>query len=72
VAQGFKLFGVRPDSVYAQMGLQNGDTIRRVNGQALTSPEKVLELYSKVKDASRIEIEFDRRGSSVKKTYTVR
>jgi general secretion pathway protein C len=72
VAQGFKLFSIRPDSIYSKIGVQNGDVIKRINGYDLNSPEKALEIYSKLKEASRIDIEIERNGSSVKKTYNVR
>ena len=72
VAQGFKLFSIRPDSIYTKIGIQNGDVIKRINGYELNSPEKALEIYSKLKEASRIDIEVERNGASVKKTYTVR
>ncbi len=72
VAQGFKLFSIRPDSIYTKIGIQNGDVIKRINGYDLNSPEKALEIYSKLKEASRIDIEVERNGASVKKTYNVR
>lgn len=72
VAQGFKLFSIRPDSIYSRIGVQNGDVIRRINGYDLNSPEKALEIYSKLKEASRIDIEIERNGSIVRKTYNVR
>jgi general secretion pathway protein C len=72
VSQGFKLFSIRPDSIYTKIGIQNGDVIKRINGYDLNSPEKALEIYSKLKEASRIDIEVERNGASVRKTYNVR
>jgi general secretion pathway protein C len=71
-AQGFKLFSIRPDSIYSKIGVQNGDVIRRINGFDLNSPEKALEVYSKLKEAGRIEIEIERNGAPIRKTYNVR
>lgn len=71
-AQGFKLFSIRPDSLYSKIGVQNGDVIRRINGFEMNSPEKALEVYAKLKESSRIEIELERNGSPVKKTYNIR
>ena len=71
-AQGFKLFSIRPDSIYTKIGIQNGDVIKRINGYDLNSPEKALEIYSKLKEASRIDIEVERNGAPVRKTYNVR
>ena len=70
-AQGFKLFSIRPDSLYTKIGIQNGDVIRRINGNDINSPEKALEIYSKLRDASRIDIEIERNGNPLRKTYNV-
>ncbi len=72
VAQGFKLFSIRPDSIYSKIGVQNGDVIKRINGFDLNSPEKALEVYSKLKEANRVDLELERNGSTIRKTYTIR
>ena len=72
VANGFKLFSIRPGSLYSQIGIQNGDVIRRINGYEINSPDKALEVYSKLKESSKIEIELERRGTPLKKTYSIR
>ena len=71
-AEGFKLFSIRPDSLYSKIGIVNGDVIKRINGFDMNSPEKALEIYTKLKDAGRIDVEIDRNGTSVRKTYNVR
>jgi general secretion pathway protein C len=71
VANGFKLFSIVPDSLYAKIGVQNGDVIRRINGYEMNSPDKALEIYQKLRDASRIEIELERRGETIRKTYSI-
>lgn len=72
VATGFKLFSIRPDSLYTKIGIQNGDIIRRINGFEINSPDKALEVYTKLKESNRIEIELDRNGSAVRKKYDVK
>ena len=71
VANGFKLFSIVPDSLYAKIGVQNGDVIRRITGYEMNSPDKALEIYQKLRDASRIEIEIERRGETLRKTYSI-
>jgi len=70
-ANGFKVFSIRPDSIYSKIGIQNGDVISRINGYEINSPDKALEVYAKLKEASRIEVELDRNGQRVLKTYDV-
>ena len=71
VADGFKLFSIVPDSLYAKIGIQNGDVIRRINGYEMSSPDKALEIYQKLRDASRIEVEIERRGETLRNSYSI-
>ena len=71
VANGFKLFSIVPDSLYSKIGVQNGDVIRRINGYEMNSPDKALEIYQKLRDANRIEIELERRGETLRKSYSI-
>ncbi|WP_373045532.1 type II secretion system protein GspC [Vulgatibacter sp.] len=70
-ANGFKLFSIRPGSIYSKIGIQNGDVIRRINGYEINSPDKALEVYTKLKESSKIEIELERRGKPVTKSYSI-
>lgn len=70
-ATGFRLFSIRPDSVYSRIGMQNGDVIRRINGYEMNSPEKALEIYTKLKESTHIEIDVDRNGTNVTKSYNI-
>jgi S1-C subfamily serine protease len=60
---GLKLYAIRPNSVYASLGFNNGDTIHSINGFELDSPDKALELYTKLKDATSLQIEITRRSA---------
>jgi len=71
-ANGFKLFSIRPDSLYAKIGIQNGDIVQQINGYEMNSPDKALEIYSKLKDAQTITVDLLRRGKSQTMTYNIR
>jgi general secretion pathway protein C len=71
-ANGFKLFSIRPNSLYAKIGIQNGDIVQRINGFELNSPDKALEIYGKLKDAQTITVDLLRRGKSTTMTYNIR
>ena len=70
--QGFKMFAIRPHSLFAKLGLQNGDIIRRVNGQSLTTPQTALEAFESLRETKHIELDLERGGAPLKKTYDVR
>lgn len=69
---GFKLYAIRPSSVYAKLGLSNGDTIQSINGFELTTADKALEVYTKLREATSLEMEVTRRGKPVTLKYTIR
>jgi hypothetical protein len=69
---GFKLYAIRPTSLYAKMGLLNGDTLQTINGLDLTSADKALDAYTKIRDATKIEVKLLRRGTPVTLTYTIK
>lgn len=71
VANGFKLFSIRPGSIYSSIGVQNGDVITRINGFDINSPDKALEVYQRLKDARNVEIDIERRGQVIKKRYAI-
>jgi hypothetical protein len=62
---GFKVFGIRKCSVYTRLGIRNGDTIRKVNGESIDSPSKALLVYEQMKNRSRFELEL-KRGDSIR------
>lgn len=69
---GFKLYAIRPSSVFSKLGLSNGDTIQSINGFELTTADKALEVYTKLREATSLEMEVTRRGKPVTLKYTIR
>lgn len=70
-AVGFKLFSIKPGSLYSKIGLQNGDVINRINGYEMSSPEKGLEVYQKLKDSTNITVDVKRRGKPMTLDYAI-
>jgi general secretion pathway protein C len=60
---GLTLFDVRPDGIYGSAGLRTGDTVRAVNGLALTSEAQAFEAYVALRSAPRVELLVVRRGA---------
>ena len=71
VANGFKLFSIQPGSLYASIGIQNGDVIQRVNGYEINSPDKALELLQKLKESPHVTIETERGGQVISTEYNI-
>jgi general secretion pathway protein C len=70
-SNGFKLFSIRPNSLYSAIGIQNGDVITQINGYDMNSPEKALELYTKLKDSRNVKLTYERNGQSVSSEYNI-
>jgi len=69
---GFKLYAIRPSSAFAKLGLSNGDTLQSINGFELTSADKALEVYTKLREATSLEVEVTRRGKPVTLKYSIK
>src|SRR5882672_9517211 len=69
---GFKLYAIRPSSAFAKLGLANGDTLQSINGFELTSADKALEVYTKLREATSLEVEVTRRGKPVTLKYSIK
>jgi general secretion pathway protein C len=69
---GFKLYAIRPNSIFGKIGLQNGDTIKAINGNDMTTPDAALALYSKLRSASHLSVSIDRRGETQTMDYTIK
>jgi hypothetical protein len=70
-AVGFKVYAMKPDSLYARLGLRNGDTIERINGKELSTLDQALAAYEDARKAKKFVIEILRSGKPLTITYTV-
>ena len=72
---GFKLYAIKPESVFAKLGFINGDTLVSIRGQALGAADQALEMYAKlreVKVGEKVDVVVDRRGAPVTLSYVLR
>ncbi|HEU4385882.1 MAG TPA: type II secretion system protein GspC [Anaeromyxobacteraceae bacterium] len=71
IANGFKLFSIQPGSLYAAIGVENGDVVQKINGYEINSPDKALEIYQKLRESRHITLEIERNGQAIRKEYNV-
>jgi general secretion pathway protein C len=71
-AVGFRLAGVRDGSLVTKIGLQNGDVIQSINGLELTSPDNVLDAYTRLRSVSNLAITVARGGAPIKLEVAIR
>lgn len=59
---GIRMFGIRPDTLLGTLGMKNGDRLEAINGFNMSSPEKALEAYARLRTASNLNVKINRRG----------
>lgn len=59
---GLRLFNVRPGSLLASVGVQNGDRIETVNGFHIATPSEGLEAYARLRTARSLKVHLVRHG----------
>jgi general secretion pathway protein C len=69
---GFKVYGIRRDSLFGALGLENGDLIESINGIPMTGADKALQAYGRLRMADRISISVTRRGQRMNMDYNIR
>jgi type II secretory pathway component PulC len=68
---GFKIFSIRPGGLYQKIGIQNGDVVKSINGIELSSPDKALEAYSRLRNANKLSLDIVRRGKQESLEYSI-
>jgi general secretion pathway protein C len=68
---GFSVQMIRPNSLFALLGLKVGDIVMQVNGMDLNSPEKALQIFQQLREAKHISIGLKRNGNPLTFEYEV-
>ncbi|MEB2283978.1 MAG: hypothetical protein B6D46_01695 [Polyangiaceae bacterium UTPRO1] len=69
---GFRVFAIKPGSVFEKIGLQNGDIINRVNGVELTDPTKAITLFTELQNEGHIAVDLQRNKQAKNFSYEIR
>lgn len=68
---GFKIVYLKEGSLFEKIGIQRSDVLTRINGFDLNSPEKALQVFSKLRAASQFTIDLQRSERPVTLDYSV-
>jgi general secretion pathway protein C len=58
---GFVIYSIEPESIFARMGLKDGDIIVSINGKPFATTQPVVEFYNALKETETVSLEI-RRG----------
>jgi general secretion pathway protein C len=69
---GFRLSGIKTDSLVRKMGLRNGDVITGVNGNPIRTMEDAMGFYQQLSGASSVILQTKRRGREKTFEYNIK
>jgi type II secretion system protein C len=69
--EGIRLVTGRAASIFKQAGLRHGDVIHRIGPYTINGPERILEIYKKLKNARELDVEFTRGGQRKTLSYRI-
>ncbi len=69
---GIRLFGVKQESLLGVLGMENGDRLQTINGFDMSSPEKALEAYARLRTADKLTVSLNRKGQNVNLDYNIK
>jgi general secretion pathway protein C len=68
---GFRLFAIRQNSLFDQIGLRNGDIIQRINGNDINDPSRALALFQELRNERQLTIDLKRNNVQKTLNYTL-
>lgn len=69
---GYKLYAIRPDSVFARLGFANGDTVHSINGAPLADIDDLASLLNDAKSRVAVfDFQLTRRGQPMTLTIQI-
>ncbi len=71
-SDGFVITDIVIGSLYQQVGLQNGDIIRKVNGEQVSNAQQAMAMYKALESATSIDLELMRAGQVQQVHYDIR
>jgi len=68
---GYRLITVRPQNILFRLGARSGDIVKRVNGQALDSTQKLMSMWETIKNDPKITVDIERQGKNIKYDFNI-
>lgn len=70
--EGFRASEVKPNGVFAMIGIKNGDVLLRLNDFPVDSPDKALQSFIALKGQNRLKLDLVRDGQPTTFNYDIR
>ena len=69
---GYRMSGIRRDSLFQALGIKNGDIVHAVNGQPLTSMQSAMSAYDSLQNERTFSFDITRRNQRQTYEYEIR
>jgi len=69
---GFRLFQIKDDSLFARLGLHDGDVVQRINGAAVAEPAALLSFLQRLRTEPRVAVDIVRGATPRTLVYDLR
>lgn len=69
---GYRMSGIRRNSLFKKLGIKNGDVVHAVNGQPLTSMQTAMTAYESLQNDKNFSFEITRRNQRQTFEYEIR
>jgi len=68
---GFVIYSIEPESIFARMGLEDGDVIVGVNGRSFATTQPTMEFYGALKKGGTVSLEIKREDSKMELHFEI-
>jgi general secretion pathway protein C len=68
---GFRLFAIRQNSIFDNIGLRNGDIIQSINGTEINDPSRALTLLQDLRNARQLNVTILRNREPLTLQYNI-
>lgn len=68
---GLLLSHIQQNSIFSEMGLQNGDIVKGVNGNMIESVDDALKFYENLRASPSVELQIQRQGEEMNLSYQI-
>jgi general secretion pathway protein C len=69
---GLAISNIKAGSLFAKLGLKNGDIVQGIDGRSIKSPDDVMEVYRRLRSGSEVALQISRRGEQKILNYKFR
>ena len=71
-SDGFRLVSINPNSFFADIGLQEGDVLERINGVEVKDPQNLLKAFEQLRNEANINVDVQRQSQPMTLAYEIR